>query len=632
MGILERINSPDDLKALTPQEIRQLCSEIRERIIQVVSKNGGHLGASLGAVELTVALHLAFDSPRDKIIWDVGHQCYAHKILTGRNKDFDSLRLTDGLSGFPKRAESPHDVWETGHASTSISAALGFAKARDLLGQNYSVVAVIGDGSLTGGLAYEGLNNAGLGKTKLLVVLNDNSMAIGRNVGAIARYLATIRTDPRYLGLRAKVVRGLKGLPVVGDWAVHMATRLKGSLKYLLNVGVVFEELGFVYLGPIDGHDIEQMVSVFQRSKKLNGPVLVHVITEKGRGYRPAECKPELYHGPGPFDIESGCIVKQNNNPTYSQVFGKTLCELAREDKRIVAITAAMKDGTGLDKFAEEFPNRFFDVGIAESHAVTFAAALALNGLKPVVAIYSTFLQRAYDQISHDVCRQKAPVVFAIDRAGLVGGDGDTHQGIFDISYLRHIPGMVLMAPRDARSLQNMLYTAIRLDRPVAVRYPRGEAEGTVQLRIEELEFLEPGVGELLRDGTDVVLIGVGNMITQCLEAAELLHHKGVSAAVFDPLYLNPLDRENLVALAEKTGAVVTVEEHVVQGGFGSAVAEILCQEAPGCLVLNLGIGARFVPHGDRLVWLKRLGLKAEDVAEHVVGFLERKGKLRARE
>lgn len=625
MGILERVNSPSDLKGLSSQEIQQLCAEIRERIIQVVSKNGGHLGASLGAVELTVALHLAFDSPDDKIIWDVGHQCYAHKILTGRNKVFDSLRQTDGISGFPKRSESAHDVWETGHASTSISAALGFAKARDLQGKDYSVVAIIGDGSLTGGLAYEGLNNAGLGKTRLLVVLNDNSMAIGRNVGAIAKYLATIRTDPRYLGLRARIIRGLKALPVVGEWAVQVGTKLKGSLKYLLNVGVLFEELGFVYLGPIDGHDVTQMTSVFKRCKGMKGPVLVHVITEKGRGYRPAECEPERYHGLGPFDVESGSIVKKGDGPMYSEVFGRALCELARRDERIVAITAAMKDGTGLEDFAREFPGRFFDVGIAESHAVTFAAALALSGLKPVVAIYSTFLQRAYDQISHDVCRQKAPVVFAIDRAGIVGGDGDTHQGIFDISFLRHIPGMVLMAPRDAGHLRDMLYTALQLDCPAAVRYPRGEAHGLAgELHLADPVFLEPGKGELIRNGKDLVLMGAGTMIWECLKAADLLESRGISAAVFDPLYLNPLDEDTVVTLAKKTGVVVTVEEHQLKGGFGSSIAEIISQKAPGCLLLNLGIRSQFVPHGDRKVWLERLGLTAEHIAEDAVRLLNR--------
>ncbi|MGB9867041.1 MAG: 1-deoxy-D-xylulose-5-phosphate synthase [Bacillota bacterium] len=623
MSVLEKVSSPSDLKKLGKAELRLLCSEIRERIIQVVSKNGGHLGASLGAVELTVALHLAFDSPKDKIIWDVGHQCYAHKILTGRNALFDSLRLTDGIAGFPKRSESAHDVWETGHASTSISAALGFAKARDLLGQDYHVVAVIGDGSLTGGLAYEGLNNAGLEGTRLLVVLNDNSMAISRNVGAIASYLARIRTDPRYFRTRSRVVNMLKRYPGIGDWLVEVGSRLKGSLKYLLNVGVLFEELGFVYLGPIDGHDIDEMVSVFLRCKGMEGPVLVHVVTEKGKGYAPAELRPEEYHGTGPFDVETGCAVRGGDRPTYSQVFGEALCELAREDKRIVAITAAMKEGTGLDRFAQEFPDRFFDVGIAESHAVAFAGALALAGLKPVVAIYSTFLQRAYDQVSHDVCRQNAPVVFAIDRAGIVGGDGDTHQGVFDISFLRHIPGLVLMAPRDRKRLRDMLYTALRLERPAAVRYPRGEATGEPS---QGFDLLQVGKGELLREGEDVVLMGVGTMVEVCLEAARLLEAQGIRAAVFDPMFLNPLDELQIVRLARSTGALVTVEEHVLKGGFGSSVAEIVSQEVPGCLMRCLGISSGFVPHGDRRDWLVRLGLTPEMVATCARQLLSRKG------
>lgn len=622
MSVLERVNSPADLKKLSRAELKLLCSEIRQRIIDVVSRNGGHLGASLGAVELTVALHLAFDSPRDKIIWDVGHQCYAHKILTGRNAVFDSLRLTDGIAGFPKRSESPHDVWETGHASTSISAALGFAKARDLLGQDYHVVAVIGDGSLTGGLAYEGLNNAGLEKTRLLVVLNDNSMAISRNVGAIARYLARIRTDPRYFKTRSKVVKMLNKYPGLGTWLVDAARRLKGSLKYLLNVGVLFEELGFVYLGPIDGHDIDEMVAVFSRCKQMDGPVLVHVVTEKGKGYIPAELRPEEYHGTGPFDVETGCALKGWSAPTYSQVFGDALCELARDDPRIVAITAAMKEGTGLSKFATEFPDRFFDVGIAESHAVTFAGALALSGLKPVVAIYSTFLQRAYDQISHDVCRQNAPVVFAIDRAGIVGGDGDTHQGIFDISFLRHVPGLVLMAPRDQKRLRDMLYTALQLGCPAALRYPRGEAAGTWQ---PGFELLPVGKGELLREGDHVVLMGVGTMVEVCLEAARLLEAQGIKAAVFDPMFLNPLDEAQVIQLARSTGAVVTVEEHVLKGGFGSSVAEILSQEVPGCLLSCIGISSRFVPHGERGDWLVRLGLTADDVARCAMQLVARK-------
>lgn len=577
MGILERITQPQDLKYLSYGELEVLAQELRDRIIEVVSSNGGHLAPNLGVVELTLALHRIFNSPLDKIIWDVGHQCYVHKLLTGRQKEFETLRLFQGLSGFPKRSESPHDCFETGHSSTSISAAVGFAKARDLQQEDYDVIAVIGDGAMTGGMAFEALNHAGHSKTKMIVVLNDNEMAIAENVGAMSSYLNRLRTDPRYDRSKDEIESILKKIPGIGNRMVKMAERAKDGLKYLLVPGMLFEEFGFTYLGPINGHDQRALEEVFEQAKQVKEPVLVHVLTQKGKGYLPAEKNPARFHGVGPFNKDTGEITKKPAPPTYTQVFGETLCELAEKDPRIVAITAAMPSGTGLNLFAEKFPERFFDVGIAEQHAVTFAAGLAFGGVKPVVSIYSTFYQRAYDQVLHDVCLPNANVVLAIDRAGVVGDDGPTHHGVFDISFLRIIPNLTFMAPKDENELRHMLHTALKLDGPVALRYPRSVGQG-VDLE-GELQELPIGKAEVLREGKDLTIIGVGPMVYTCLAAADELHKRGVEATVINLRFINPLDRESILRYARISKRVITVEDHMLAGGMGSAIIEVLADE-----------------------------------------------------
>ena len=577
MGLLERILEPKDLKGLSDQELSSLAEEIRQEMIEVVSQNGGHLAPNLGVVELTLALHRTFDSPRDKVIWDVGHQTYVHKLLTGRQAEFKSIRLANGLSGFPKRSESPHDCFETGHSSTSISAAVGFAKARDLQGEDYHVVAVIGDGALTGGMAYEALNHAGHNGTDLIVVLNDNEMSISPNVGALSLYLDRLRTDPRYERRKAEIGHFLQRIPGIGSSVVKAAEKAKDFLKYILVSGIWFEELGFTYLGPIDGHDQRLVERMLENAKQKRGPVLVHVVTHKGKGYLPAERDPDVFHGVGPFEVVTGEVLKKSTLPTYTQVFGETICELAELDDRVVAITAAMPSGTGLNLFAQRFPTRFFDVGIAEQHAVTFAAGLALGGLKPVVAIYSTFFQRAFDQVLHDVCLQEVNVILAIDRAGVVGDDGPTHHGVFDIAYFRLIPNLIFMAPKDENELRQMMYTALRLDGPVAVRYPRSLGQGVPF--DQTWKKLPLGKSELLREGKDVTLIGIGPLVNTCYQAASELRHCGIDAAVINLRYIKPIDRELILQYARKTKRLVTVEDHSLEGGMGSAVLEVLSDE-----------------------------------------------------
>lgn len=577
MGILEKINQPRDLRALNVQELKLLAQEIREEMIEVISTNGGHLAPNLGVVELTLALHRVFDSPNDKIVWDVGHQTYIHKLVTGRQKEFKSLRLYHGLSGFPKRSESPHDCFETGHSSTSISAAVGFAKARDLLQEKSHIVAVIGDGAMTGGMAYEALNHAGHSKTNLIVVLNDNEMAISPNVGAMSSYLNRLRADPRYDRSKEEIENLLKKIPGIGSKVAKAAEKAKDSLKYLLVPGLWFEELGFTYLGPIDGHDQLAVEQILEQAKQKKEPVLVHVITRKGKGYLPAEKNPDVFHGVGPFNKETGEITKKPAPPTYTQVFGETLCRLAEENPKVVAITAAMASGTGLNLFGKRFPERFFDVGIAEQHAVTFASALALGGMKPVVSIYSTFYQRAYDQVLHDVCLPGANVVLAIDRAGVVGDDGPTHHGVFDITILRAIPNLTFMAPKDENELQHMLYTALRQDGPVALRYPRSAGQGIAMDEI--LAELPMGKAEVLREGKDLTIIGIGPLVYTCLAAAQELRHRGVEATVINLRFLNPIDKETILRYARQTKRIVTVEDHMLAGGMGSAILEILSDE-----------------------------------------------------
>lgn len=612
--LLERINGPENLKGLSLEELRQLAAEIRAELVGTVARTGGHLAPNLGVVELTLALHRVFNSPADKIIWDVGHQCYVHKLLTGRQGSFKTLRQSGGLSGFPKREESPHDPFNTGHSSTSLSAALGMALARDLRGEKHEVIAVIGDGAMTAGMAFEALNHAGHLGTHFIVVLNDNEWSIANSVGAMANYLSRLRTSNTYARGKEKFKRLLRSWPPAGPKMLKAAERLKDSLKYLLLPGMVFEELGFTYLGPIDGHDLLALQEVLLRAKRISGPVLVHVLTKKGKGYRPAEENPDLFHGIGPFDVTTGCPKDEGSVPTYTAVFGKSLVRLAAQDESIIAITAAMPSGTGLEAFAREYPQRFFDVGIAEQHAVTLAAGLAAAGFKPVVAIYSTFLQRAYDQVVHDVCLQGLPVVLAIDRAGLVGEDGETHQGLFDLAYLRHIPQMTVMVPKDEDELQHMLYTALNLDGPAALRYPRGRGLG-VPLA-EEPRLLPVGQGEVLREGKDLAILAVGPLVYEALAAADDLVARGIEAAVVNARFVKPLDRELILSLARRTGFVITVEEHTTVGGFGSAVLELLAAEGVrDVAVLCLGIPDVFVGHGRPADLRARFGLDARGIA-----------------
>jgi 1-deoxy-D-xylulose-5-phosphate synthase len=611
---LEKINGPQDLKHFSYRALAELAEEIRQEIVATVSQTGGHLAPNLGVVELTLALHRVFDSPRDKIIWDVGHQCYAHKLVTGRHRAFSTLRQIGGLSGFPKREESPHDAFNTGHSSTSISAALGMALARDLRGEKYEVVAVIGDGAMTAGLAFEALNHTGHLKTHIIVVLNDNEHSITSSVGALAGYLGRIRSSAAYARGKEKLKRLLRSWEPAGPKMLKAAGRLKDSLKYLLLPGMVFEELGFTYLGPVDGHDLVALEEVLGQARRIPGPVVVHVLTKKGKGYSPAEENPDRFHGIGPFEVETGRPREHSPVPSYTEVFGGLIVRLAERDSRIVAITAAMSTGTGLEEFARRYPNRFFDVGIAEQHAVTLAAGLAAGGFRPVVAVYSTFLQRAYDQVLHDVCLQRLPVVLAIDRAGLVGEDGETHQGLFDIAYLRHIPHLTVMAPKDEDELQHMLYTALNLDGPAALRYPRGRGRG-VKL-FDEPRALPVGQGEKLREGADVCIMALGPLVYEALEAAEYLAESGVEAAVVNPRFVKPLDRTLILEYARRCRRLVTVEEHVVAGGFGSAVLELLAEEGLTQVAVRcLGVPDVFVGHGPPPELRRRLGLDARGIA-----------------
>ncbi len=608
MSLLERINKPEDIKQLDFGQLNELAEEIRSLILETCSQNGGHLAPNLGVVELTIALHYVLDTTRDYLVWDVGHQSYTHKILTGRKDAFHTLRQFGGLSGFPKREESQHDAFNTGHSSTSISAALGYALARDLKGEDYRVAAVIGDGSLTGGQAFEALNQAGHLGVKMLVIVNDNEMSIAQNVGAMSSYLSRLRADPRYTKHKRSVADLLRKIPGIGDNMVKAGERLKDSLKYLLVPGILFEELSFTYLGPIDGHDIQEIITVLKKTDTMQGPVLLHVLTKKGKGYKPAEDNPALFHGVGPFDIRTGEILKKPGPPNYTKVFGETLVSLAARDERIVAITAAMPEGTGLIKFAKHFPRRFYDVGITEQNAVTMATAMALQGLRPVVAIYSTFLQRAYDQILHDSCLQKAPVVFAIDRAGLVGEDGPTHHGAFDFSYLRHIPNMAVMAPKDEDELRHMLFTALCYEGPVALRYPRGQGIG-VELQ-DPVRKIPWGKGEILEVGNDLLILAIGSMVYPALAVRSLLETEGISCTVINARFIKPLDEELILDAVQKHAGIITMEENVLAGGFGSAVLELLAARGiTGKKVLNIGLPDSFVGHGqiERLKELLKL-------------------------
>lgn len=615
--LLETIDEPQRLGELSLPELEQLAAELRTYIIQTVAQTGGHLAPSLGTVELTLALYSVFKLPRDKVIWDVGHQAYAHKILTGRREAFTALRRYGGITGFPCRTESPYDAFGVGHASTSISAALGMAIARDLDDRGEHVIAVIGDGAMTGGEAFEALNHAGqLGK-RLIVILNDNGMSIDTNVGAMSEYLSRLRVMPQYNKAKKDLEGFFRSIPHIGDTVLKTAEYIKDGVKSVLVPGGIFAEMGFTYVGPLDGHNLRLLREVFSEIRMMDGPVLVHVHTKKGRGYLPAEIEPDKFHGVGTFDVISGQVKKDEGAPpTYTEVFGQTLVKLAAENPNITAITAAMPGGTGLKVFAEKFPNRYFDVGIAEEHAVTLAAGMAAAGKRPVAAIYSTFAQRAYDQLLHDVCLQNLPVTLCLDRAGLVGDDGPTHHGVFDLSYLRMMPNMTVMAPKDENELRRMLITALSLDGPAALRYPRGTAAG-VPLT-DDVQPLPLGKGEILREGGDVCFLAVGSMTANALQAAELLAADGIAAEVVNMRFVKPLDRELLLEAAGHVKLLVTVEENVLAGGFGSAVLECLADAGRTVPLLRLGIPDRFVPQGDRSLLWEECGLLPYQMAARV--------------
>ncbi len=625
--LLDTINNPADLKNIPRQELPELAGEIRRFLIETVAQTGGHLASNLGAVELSIALHYCFDSPADKLIWDVGHQAYTHKILTGRRDSFHTQRQYQGISGFPKRSESPHDAFGAGHSSTSISAGLGMAAAQDLKESGNRAIAVIGDGSLTGGMAYEALNQAGHLKKNLIVVLNDNEMSIAKNVGAFSSFVSRKMTGSDFRKLKKEMQGLLESIPAIGKDILHFARRAENSLKGFLTPGMLFEALGFDYVGPIPGHDLPQLLEVFENVKGIEGPVLVHVMTTKGKGYQPAEENPDVFHGVGPFDVATGKTTGgKPGAASYTGVFGAALVKLAEEDEKIIAITAAMPDGTGLTPFAKRFPERFFDVGIAEQHGLTFAAGLAAAGFRPVAAIYSTFLQRAYDQIFHDVCLQKLPVTMALDRAGLVGDDGPTHHGTFDLSYLRHLPEITLMAPKDENELQHMLKTAIYAGRPMALRYPRGAGYG-IPLD-QELQALEIGRGELLSHGDDLAIVAIGSTVYPALEAAKLLEAKGIRATVVNARFVKPLDRELILGVARQTGCIITVEENALQGGFGSAILELLADEGMTSVrVKRIGIPDRYIEQGPQSRLRANLGLDGTGIAATAEAFLATKGQ-----
>ncbi|MCX7884401.1 MAG: 1-deoxy-D-xylulose-5-phosphate synthase [Caloramator sp.] len=615
MSLLDDINWPSDIKKLKIDELYKLSDEIRSFLIQSVSKTGGHLASNLGVVELTIALHRVFNMPTDKIIWDVGHQSYVHKMLTGRKNKFNTLRKYGGLSGFPKPAESPYDVFAAGHSSTSISAALGMAKARDLKNENYNVVAVIGDGALTGGLALEGLNEAGISNTKIIVVLNDNEMSISQNVGSIAAYLSKIRTDPAYLTFKDDLEMILKKIPAVGNNLYKGAERLKESLKYLVVQGMLFEEFGFTYLGPIDGHDIQKVSEVLERAKHKKGPVLVHVVTKKGKGYCFAEESPEIFHGVGPFEVETGENISLGRL-TYSKAFGEEIVKAAENISNIVAITAAMPDGTGLNEFKKRFPERFFDVGIAEQHAVTFAAGLAASGLKPIFAVYSTFLQRAYDQIIHDVCLQNLPVMFAIDRAGIVGEDGETHQGVFDIAYLRSIPNITILSPKDIIEFKNMLRWCFKYEKPVAIRYPRG---GDININFSTYDEIIKGKWEVISDGNDIAILSVGRMVQFSYGVLNRLKNNNINATLINCRFIKPIDTIMLDKILQKFKIVFTIEDGLITGGFGSGVLEYAMDKKYNCRIIRLGFPDEFIPHGSPGILYKKYGLDTDGIYEKIL-------------
>lgn len=615
--LLEKINSPDDLKTLSLAELTGLADEIRPFIIDTISKTGGHLASSLGAVELTIALHYVFNTPEDKIIWDVGHQCYTHKILTGRRDQFHTIRQDEGLSGFPSRNESPYDVFDTGHASNSISIAVGLAESKKKANRDQKIIAVIGDGSLTGGMSFEALNQAGHLKSDLIVILNDNEMSISKNIGAFSSYLNRIMTGEFVSNIREEVKRKTKNMPTLYKTAKHLEETIKG----FFTPGILFEELGFQYFGPVDGHNMDHLVEMLRNIKRLKGPLLVHIMTKKGKGYPYAEDDPERFHGISAFELATGEST-QTNAKTYTDIFGTTMIELARKDERIVAITAAMGLGTGLDEFSDLFPDRFYDIGIAEQHGVTFAAALALGGLKPFVAIYSTFLQRAYDQIIVDVCLQNLPVVFAVDRSGLVGQDGPTHHGVFDLSFFRHVPNMVLMSPKDENELKQMFYSAYVYNRPVAIRYPRGEARGVpIDETFKEIPL---GTWEILKEGEELTIIACGNMVYPALDVAEELEKEGIAIGVINGRFIKPMDNHMLAEVASRTKKILTLEENTLMGGFGSGVMELLSKEEILIPIKSMGIPDTFIRHGSQKKLRNALGIDREGIKKAIKAWLKK--------
>ena len=611
---LDRINEANDIKKIEPEAYDALASEIRSFIIESVSEHGGHLASNLGVVELTMALHLCMDFPNDKLIWDVGHQAYTHKLLTGRKEDFSGLRTFGGMSGFPKHKESPCDAFDTGHSSTSISAALGYARARDLKGEDRTVVAVIGDGSLTGGMAYEALNNVSHLKSNMISVLNDNKMSISENVGGLSKHLTALRTRESYMDFKMDVEKKLKQIPHVGDSVARSVKKSKDSIRQLFVKGGFFEDFGIKYIGPIDGHDIKEMVRVLNALKRLNEPVVMHVVTQKGRGYVPAEKNPSAFHGVGSFDIATGESLA-SKSLTYTSVFSKTICRLGKAHPDVVTICAAMPDGTGLTAFKKHFPGRFFDVGIAEQHAVTFAAGLAAGGMHPFVAVYSSFLQRAYDQIVHDVCIQNLPVVFCVDRAGLVGADGETHQGIFDLSYLSMIPNMTVCAPKNKYELYDMLYFAYQYHGPIAIRYPRGSAyEGFKNMRPP----IEYGKSELMFEGEKIALVAVGSMVQTAVQVREKLLDKGINATVVNARFVCPLDTECLDRLSRDHQWIVTMEENVLKGGFGEACGDYLLAKHEDVRLIHVGVPDVYVEHGGVDQLKKTLHMDADSIVERI--------------
>ena len=614
--ILEKINKPNDIKQLSPIEYNQLADEIRRFLIEKISKTGGHLASNLGVVELTMALHLAFNLPQDKLIWDVGHQSYTHKILTGRKNQFDQLRKFGGMSGFPKRNESHFDAFDTGHSSTSISAGLGYVRARDLKHEDYTVISVIGDGSLTGGMAYEALNNASNLKTNFIVVLNDNHMSISENVGGMSRYLANLRTADIYTGLKKGVTNALQQVPVMGDRMIEHIRKTKSSIKQLVVPGMFFEDMGITYLGPIPGHNLPMLCKALKEAKKVEGPVLLHVMTTKGKGYEPAETAPDKFHGIGPFDIESGKVLAKKDGDTYTDVFGKVLCDEASRNPDIVAITAAMADGTGLARFKKHYPNRFFDVGIAEEHGVTFAAGLAAGGLKPVFAVYSSFLQRGYDQLIHDVALQNLPVVFGVDRAGLVGSDGETHQGIFDLSFLSNIPNMTVMSPKNKWELADMLRFALQMNSPVAIRYPRGKAYDGYEGCRERISY---GKSEWIFEGKEIAILSVGHMFEEAVKTRDKLIEQGYEPTLINMRFIKPIDEAMIEKVCQTHKLIAVIEENVQTGACGERVSEYVMRKMLPSHVLTLALPDDYIEHGSVDVLRKMTGIDSESMSEKII-------------